>query len=479
MILKLKNSYLFITALVFCFLAPFAFSIGDFVIPYYFILVGLFLTVNLVFLPKATVNKLIPFFKTNSAKYLGFLILWIILGILISTITGTFYLPGLIKNFFGNFFFSQIFPFLMVLIAVPYIVSFKKLSKILLIIYFCIFALGILEFIGNVYKISVINSIFSFLVTRASLLTDTERNIRTAFGFPRLSSIFQESSYFAWFILLNSPIIYNFCFSKNKLFNNSAFDFWFKKLTFFMMIFCFIFIQSPMFLFFALILLIIFGVKKGYKHRKKLLLYIPIVLFLIFISLIIANFAGFNFIAQINLMETFIRRIIIVLNNFSSMQGLVLLEPSLATRIENFAAQFNTFLHHPVFGVGYGNINSVWYKEVLKLPFPITPELYEYALRKEQLGGASMLFKFLSETGIVGTTLLYLFLFNLLYSLNKKLQMYQGISKELLTGLKFSLIILICLSFYDTYQNVAVTFVYLGLIQSMVINYNFEENNIK
>ena len=470
MIIRLKNNYLFITTLIFCFLGYFAFQAGSLVIPYYFIFVALFLLVNLIFAHKKVFKNLIPFFKTNSAKYLGLLILWIILGIIISTFRGTFNSSGFITTFMGNFLISQFLIFFSMVIALPHIISFKQLSKILLIVFFVIFFLGILEFIGDLFNIEFMQNIFSFLVNKKDALT-LERHVILAFGFPRISSVFQEASYLAGFIVISSPLVYHLCFSKIKILKKRIFDILLKRSTFVFMIVCLFLTQSPIFVCLQLTIVFIALLQSTSVLMKKKTVSFGIWIMSLLSFVILIHFAGFDIVEKINMTESSIGRIIKTISNFSSMGALVFVEPSLATRIGNFAAQFHVFLDNPITGVGYGNINSVWAQQVLSLPFPITSELCGVAmLLGTQKCGASMFFKFLSETGLVGTFLLFLFFGNLLYGINKNLSLYKGIEKDLIIGLKYTFIVIICTSFYDTFAYMGIQWLYIGIIQAMLLS---------
>lgn len=476
MIVKLKNNYLFVITIILCFFCYFAFLVNNVFIPYFFVFIGLFLFINLIFATKKSFKALSPFFKTQSAKYLGLLILWIILGIIASIFTGKFYLKGFINNVIGNFLFAQILVFLTMIIALPRVMNFKNFSKLLLIMYFAIFSLGILEFFGDLFNIAFIQNFFAFIVNKRVLLETTRRTILT-FGFPRISSIFQEPSYLAFFILISSPLVYNFFITKNKLFNNLNLDFFIKKTTFVLMVICLLLTQSPIFILFQFIIIVIALLKNRLIRKKKTLISISIGLMLVISSLILIYFAGFDILGKINLMETFISRIITTMGNLS-MDKLVWAEPSLATRVGGSIASFHLFLDNPIAGVGYGNMWKIMPLYILKLSIPITPELYSCAIDNFPVGVGSILFKYLAEVGIVGIFLLYLFLGNLVFSINKKINSYDGIEKDLISGLKYSIFIIIFTSFYDSIFIFSILFIYLGLAQAMVI-YNNNNSDFK
>ena len=103
--------------------------------------------------------------------------------------------------------------------------------------------------------------------------------------------------------------------------------------------------------------------------------------------------------------SSFISRIGTTFTSIKSADALVENEPSLATRICTHEAQILIGLHYPIFGLGYGNINSAWPQYVLNLPHMITPEVQYYAMDGKQRGGSSFLWKVFAETGIPGVIL--------------------------------------------------------------------------
>lgn len=478
-IIRIKNGTLYIITLLFCFLSFFTFKAGTFAVPYYYIVVSLFLFMQFYF-NKKTINRLVPFLKTKSAQILGLLCLWIVIGIVISLFRGLFYLNSFISSFLGSFIVSQFMVFILMLISVPYIISFRKISKVLLLIYLAIFSLGIVEFIADIYNINPLLSFFHFLVNKNELLGVTTVNF-SFLGSPRLASIFNEPSFLAYFIVLSLPIIYNLCTAKDKIFKSKLVDIIIKKLTFLLMIFCLMLSQSPIFLVFAMIIAISLLFKKMYDNRKYFTKNILVILGLMLIILTgsyISYVLNINF-TGLDVTYTYLSRILNVLTSGKlNMATLAFIEPSLASRIGNFTAQFMIFIHNPVFGVGYGNTNSLWAQAVFNLPFPITEELQSNAILGVQKCGSSIAFKFLAETGIVGAALLYWFLFNLLAGFKKKINLYKGIEKHLIIGLKYSLIIMIATSFYDSYNIPVVLGIYLGLIQAMLLNEPVNEENV-
>lgn len=465
----IKTRHLFLIVLIFLtILQESALLVGNFTIPYYFFVIALFIGYVLIKHYHLITKNIKRLYKTKTGKYLAFFILWIFVGIFVSMFTGNFLPKSFLSNFIGNFFCSNLFPFLIPALIIPFCISYKKLCKYLLILYFIIFALGIIEYIGNTYSISFIQNIFLTIVNRISTKMDIARVFSEAYDRFRISGIFQEPGGFAAFIFISSPIVYFLCTSKMRLLKIRVLDISVKISTFILMTICFIGTQSPINLCFMLIFLGCVILKKiiDMKIKSK-----GIILFSLFCTIVLASVITLNVLSlrNIDVTDTYLSRIVTVSETFTSMSKLVEAEPSLATRVGNYSAEFIIGMKNPVFGVGYGNINAKWAGTVKNLPFPVTRELTIYAyLQGTQSGGASMLFKLIAETGFVGTALFYMFLFSIILTANKIKKYHFGFQNGLLNSFQIALILYICVSFYIFLQ--PIMWVYFGILEAIVLN---------
>lgn len=462
--LKLTGSILFLVLLISILLQEFSFSVGCIVIPCYFFTIIIFIFYLLCKKQNILINQLKKFYKTASGKRLVFFILWILLGILFSLFSGHFIFKSFFTNFLGNFFCSNLFPFLITMIVLPYIIGYKKFCKYFLLLYFFVFLLGCIEYVANTYNITYIQNVFLMFVNRIATKTGLDRVFVEAYGKFRISGIcHNEPGALAAFIFVSCPILYFLCTSKMRLFKNNILDFSIKISTFLMSIFCFIGTQSPINLCFMLIFLSIVVIYK-LIYTKRIYKIIFFSIFTTFVTVLLIYISSVN----IDISATYLNRIVTTMQSFTSMTVLVHAEPSLATRIGNYMAAFSIGLKYPICGIGYGNIMSLWPQEVLKLNIPITSELYTAASLKLPTAVGTMFWKLIAETGFIGMFLFYIFLFSIVNSALKIKNKFFAFEKELFNSLIFSLILYISVSYYIFLQ--PIMWVYFGALQAMILN---------
>lgn len=476
MTFKLNKSTLYIITMIFCSLIYFAIPIGGFAVPVYFFAINAFLIYCFFKSPKEFLGEITSFFKTSYGILLGLAIIFIFMGIFFSIFRGTFIFSKIFTNFFGEFFCSILFPMFATIIAVPKMIGNKKIYKFLLWFYLAIFILGVVDFIGMMFDIQIVSKFFDFIINRWSLAGVTQRAADFANGLPRTESIFVEPSPFAYFILISSPIIYNLCHVKFKIFKNQITDILIKKFVYYLMFFNIITTQSPIFLVFFSIVIACYLINKMIKWNKNNWIKFIITILFIILTLLITYLINPDFANKIDVTATYLNRILVTVQNVNNINALMTYESSLGTRICNIVAFFLIFLKYPFFGVGYGNINSVWANVVLNLPFPITPEIYIYTFDGTcRGGGITFCLKMLAETGLFSTLCIYLFLLRLIYIVTKKIKCFSIENQGLLNSLKYSLIIFILTSWYDSVFMLPINFFYIGLI---IAFFNYRKNHI-
>ena len=472
MISKINISNLFCLAMAFGILNQCAFPIGNIPIPIYFISLTLFLFIYVFLLPKKFYYKIMQFFKTKAGIILSLMTLVIILGLVVSIFRGHFILSKFFTNFLNTYLLSSLFPFFATMLAVPKMISNKKIHKFLLLTYFMIFLLGIIGIFAVFYNINFINDFLSIFSLRQDIaIGRTSNRLITSFGFPRVSSVFCEPAPFAYFILISTPIVYQLSNIKTKIFNNLLIDKIIKKSTLIMLPICLLFTQSPIFIIFFSIVVGIFAIYRIFKSKqiyKKYLIITTILLLCCSFLLLFNN-------PYIDISKTSFSRIFATFNNLTNFAGLIVAEPSFATHISRHIFSFLVFLKYPFIGIGYGNSGSILTSITLNSGIPLTPEIYRQTIEFDILGGSSsFLFKSLAETGILGTILLFLFCCILVKNSFLIINKLNEINRSLLIGVIYSVIIILLFSFYDTFF-VSIIWFYVGLLQAFIIFYKNQE----
>lgn len=477
---RLSLTTLYFITISFCTLIYFAIPIGGFAVPVYFFVINLFLIIYICTYPKKFQNTILYFLKSKQGNMFLATIITIFFGLILSVFEGTLIFSKIFTNFLGEFVCSIIFPFLITILVVPTQIINKKIYKFLACFYLVIFILGIINFIGMLFDVTLIKSFFDFLINRWSIVSGIAHDSDFFNGIPRMESIFIEPSPFAYFILISSPIIYYLSSIKEKFFQSYYIDFFIKKSIFVLMFVCIIATQSPIFLVFFSIVITCYLISHIFILKKGLRISLHKIFCLkcIFIMLAIILFCGLtcllipNLINRINKSTTYLSRIVKTIENINNFQGLILEEGSLASRITNNIVYYKTFSQYPFFGVGYGNINSVWAKNMLSLHIPISKSAYEAAIGGKQVGGGGVfLSKFLAETGLMTTLFMYLFLFNLLRKLSYTRLVFNNSEMKLFSALRYSLIIFILTSWYDSLFILPINFFYIGILQAFFILY--------
>jgi O-antigen ligase len=291
-------------------------------------------------------------------------------------------------------------------------------------------------------------------------------------GIIRLASIFDEPSNYAYFIVLTSPIVYFLSFTKTKIFKNKQKDFWLKKALFSLMIINFLLTMSTGFTVVVAILLSLLFFSRTILNPKRLgitMILLPLILFMCgVIYVLLINYQDF-------LMETsvVISRVVNIITNLNNFEALIIVDNSFANRIVSFVNCFEIFKKNPLIGVGYGNLSYVIIDQLLyHSPLPLTLELKESLAEDLVLINPSIFFRLLSETGILGSVLLYSFLVSLIIRLKKLRKFFNGIESDFMKGLEYFILVLILTSVYSSNLNFTFLWIFLGLVQALVIHYN-------
>lgn len=275
--------FIFCITFIFYLLGDFAFSLGDFSMPYYFIVGNVVLAVMLVRNFQycfSAVNNLI---KTKAGRYLLYFFVWVIITILVSMIQKTFMFNSFITNFIGNFFNSFLYPMLVIYILTTQLKTNKKLKLFLFIISFIILAIGLIELFALTFNINIVKDFLSAIVNRNNIAFDSEKVFALAGDKPRVASIFREPGEYAGFLVVISPIFFYLGTMKEKLFKNIFVDIFLKRLLIVMWVFNLMKTQSPINIVFACLVLAgwcIINIKSIIKNLLKVR-YILVLCFII------------------------------------------------------------------------------------------------------------------------------------------------------------------------------------------------------
>lgn len=251
-------------------------------------------------------------------------------------------------------------------------IAYDDFIKFFAILLWINLILGFIAFIGQLFDITIINSIFDFFansrILKVNMGIDAQINVSNymAFGLPRLDNLQEEPSYYARFLYLFLPFVYSFSNNQYEIAKNKNIDNFihitFIPFTWINLILTF----SPLYLVLGLIISIIYYFREVVILIKKYFLFILITIILML-----------GLLSSIDLSETYLSRIINILVNIHSFADFIIIEPSLATRIVTFVNTFCIFLHHPIWGIGLGNVQSYVYNQYLQSPLPLTPEIIQ------------------------------------------------------------------------------------------------------
>lgn len=439
--IKIKKSlfaYLFLFLLM---LPAIGFSIGSMFIPYLFILEGVIFVLMLLF-NRNFLNDIMLLCRKTPFLYMFLFFIWASFTVIVSMFQGTFYLKSFIFGYIGGLIFCVLCPLLFSYFINKNFVPAENFIKLYVIIYLFVFGLGIIEFIIKQYDLDLAVMLVSLFNNRRIGLSLGDGSLSLIW---RIKSIFDEPAVLGEFIYLNIPIIFSLVLSKYKIFESKLFNKTIKLVLIPLTAAVLILTKSPITLVFTVIITLFYFYKNIIYTVKKYYLIITAFLLAVFLLFILYTLgSGVN----INLEQSYLMRIVNTIKNMSSIHDLIDAEPSLATRIINYANNMLVFMKYPLFGTGYGNMSSYMVVQMQNTPLPLTQELWGMLI-KQQGGIASAIFyKAAAETGIIGIILLFVFGIKT-YLLNKKLiKISDGIIKDFLQGINFYLIVFMTFVFF-------------------------------
>ena len=351
-------------------------------------------------------------------------------------------------------------------------IKLKNIIKLIYIMTFCVCILGLIQYVG--FKLLGINLI--------SFLTNNR------YGYPewadvyncKVFSVFKEPSLFAIFIFQYLPVIMKFSLSNFKIFDNKIVNFIFKNLTIPLLFIMLILTKSPIWLIFItiefIVLMIIIKKKTIIRNSAVIITFLTIAVLFSFLILLINPI---NITQEAEQKDRYLSRIVIVVKAKNNMYELVKNEPSLATRLISDVLNIKTFKQNKFFGVGYGNSPSYANRFFVHIDIPLTQEFQQKYTKNKYPGlNSTLLFTFLAEYGLIGTSLFYIFLlFNILL-LNKIQKKIYGLHKNMCLSVKYSIIATVCVSFYDFYFGNMLFWLIMGFVPYLFLYYKTNKTKL-
>lgn len=427
----------------FMFLPAFSFFIGTTNIKVHYVLtiILFFLYVLLCF--KTFYKDLVMLIRHTAFKYLMYFVLWCFFSGLFLLIFGKYPLPRYFYYFIFYLLVTMIIPLLYVSLIICKYFKTIFIIKCLLLIYFFVGLVGIIDAIGRFFSVNVLLNMISF-ISNARYLTGLHTISLYA---NRIHGLFEEPGWLAGFIVINLPVIYGLCNSKFRIFDNLIINKFIKKVLPFLMWINIFLTQSPIWLVFALILTLFYYYKKIISFIAKHALFIISTCMALIISIMIVS-------RQIDVSETYINRIIIVIQTLMDVDKFVLLEPSLASRVCSYVNSFRLFLDYPITGIGLGNSKYYIADYFLTSPIPLTIENItklnlSYLTGKVTAFNSSLLWEYLSELGLIGCLIFYSFLYKLIKQLKHISLRYKNIIYIFIQSIAQSIMAIALVSFYD------------------------------
>ena len=315
----------------------------------------------------------------------------------------------------------------------------KKIIKLILNIIYIIIAVGFIDLITYKFMIPGLKQIFPIIIGREleSILL-----YKTYYSLPRIQSVFAEPSHYAWFLTCNIPIVMKIFESKYKIFKNNFVNILYKKSLMPLLFLSILLTQSPINLVFSIIIVVVYKIITSKVSIKHLLLISLVVLFFtISIMFLFKN---------INISETFMNRILLSVQVLMDLNKLIIVEPSLATRLISYINMGIIGLKHSILGVGWGNLTVEFVHQLKITNTPLTPELRGTLLAIKPVCNPSIFFKVFAETGFIGTMIFLSIFVNIFKTLQILSKFLTGIEKDYVEGVKLALIAYCVLIFYDS-----------------------------
>lgn len=430
----------------------------------------------IVYKPNYFKKFLTKFLSIPTTKYyltfLGFVILSLTIHIILGHYGASiaFYAVRIYK-----FFVATILVYLLPLLGLMIGIKFKNILKLFILIIWFICFVSIIQYLSFLLEIKFLIYIFDFFTNARTALYLNSLSVQEGL---RAYAFFSEPSALGQFIFLIMPFAIIIPKTKELITQNKLIDWIIKKTFIPFMLLAVIFTKSPIFLVLCLIEFpILLFINNWGKIKKYLFPIITfIVCFLLFSSLILILYKN-------QLEQTYIFRIFKTIYSFGDYNKLVLLEPSLATRIFSYSIQLVAFLKVPIFGCGLNNaeffVNPFYLSEA---PLPLTPEnFYLGYLHNSNLCSLnrSIVYTSLAEFGLVGFSIYLFFIIKNIKFLTNIKNYFIDFEYNFLIALIQTFITTFIISFYNLSIDNAIVWLIYGFAIIFIIFYRHNAKGIQ
>ena len=449
--MKFNFKWLIYLPILFFFLPGFSFYMPGLKGLYNFYYISLYISIITIFIfdRKCLINNFLSICKNTPLIYFMIFLLFIVLNSLILSLLGITSITQTIRSFIMQIILGIMPTIIYFMYIIKRHLGLEKFIKIFLLLFWLNLVLSFIAYIGRWFDITFINGFFDFF-NNCRLLDlkysgTAEQTAETYFIKKRLCGLYPEPGSLGQMMFLFFPLVYTFSQTKTKLFKNIFVDKILKRTLIPCSWLTLLLTQSAMSIVYAVIITIIYYFKNILLLLKKYyFIIIPTTLFVV------------TLILSIDFSDTFVMRIINVVTNIHSFEEFILIEPSLATRVASYVNEFQIFLHHPITGVGIGNVKNYMYQQYLNSPVSLPPEIITRTKFAIEMGNPPMfnpsfIYLILAESGIFAYLIFIYFYFRTfiyihkLNSLNNNYSLNALLSKSLL----FILVVFFLFSFYD------------------------------
>ena len=418
-------NYIILFSLILLFMPGFCFVIGDLFYPI-FVLILPIIFIMFFILHKNPLNYIYDYYRNTPLKYFTYLIIWIVVSGAIAVLMGYYSLTRYLYTIIFGLLLRGITIYIYPMIAFYQEKALEKILQTICIIFMFIYIIGIVEFIGAIFNVEIINNIINFISnTKEVILIETHSSL------PRIRSTFSEPGHLASSIVCFLPLIYQICCSKFKIFKNPYLNAFIKKSLIPLSILCLLLTQSPIYVIIGTIVTIwyLIFVKKILKINI-LWLFVIILMLVLVVSLLC--FA----LQSIDLSETFLIRIVNAIDSLKDWDKFQYLEPSLATRVASYITQIRIFIQYPLFGIGFGNRGYIAISFFQNSPFMLPYELQNNLILNNgnMSYNTNCIYQFLHQTGILGAILYIVLMLKNISILKKALKWFRGIEYDFVLG---------------------------------------------
>ena len=433
-------------SLIFLFLQGSGILVGNMIIRmFYFILMVslLYFVIKDNFIFFKSIKKII--IKTPLKYLFIFLLFYLVISFVLCIFHQSTW-GNLLKGFLLHYIFGiiPICLFFSYIIFHKYITIFN-ITKIFIFLFWLNTILSIIVLIADIFNFDFLTNIINFICNIRNFNDGIDINPYST----RLKGFFEEPGFYAGFIYIFLPFTYFLTSSKVKLYKNKFINLILKK-TFVPLVWINIILtKSPIFLLLCGLLTIICY----YKELKKFFIKHSVISIIILLTTLFIMMLGLNFLKA---SESYLSRIGSVFQS-KNIIDLIMLEPSLATRIVCYIYSIKIGLSHLLTGVGIKSIDIHLLNSYYSGLLPLTPEIIthidKYKAGLENIFYVNAIAYYLfAESGIIGVYLYFKFYINMLSSLNKIKNNIPKLSFDyvFLKSSFFTIIGLLIYFFYDS-----------------------------